>query len=158
MDPNTKKQVLRMFTYGLYAVMCTEGEEVNVFTANWLTQVSFDPPLLAISVENDAKSLPMILHSGKFTVNVLRSGQRDLAGTLGKPALKHPEKINAITYEMHADGYPIMKEGLSWVACDVRQTMPAGDSTLVLAEVVDAGVLAEGQALTMAESGFRHAG
>ncbi len=158
MDPNAKKKALRMFTYGLYAVLCAEGQEVNAFTANWLSQVSFDPPLLAISVENDAKSLPMILHSGKFTVNVLRSGQRDLAGTLGKPGSRFPEKINAITYEMHAGNYPIMKEGLSWVACDVRQTMPAGDSTLVLAEVVDAGVIEEGQPLTMAEAGFRHAG
>ena len=158
MDPNAKKKALRMFTYGLYAVLCAEGQEVNAFTANWLSQVSFDPPLLAISIENDAKSLPMILHSGKFTVNVLRSGQRDLAGTLGKPGNRFPEKINAITYEMHGDNYPIMKEALSWVACDVRQTMLAGDSTLVLAEVVDAGVIEEGQPLTMAEAGFRHAG
>ena len=56
MDPNLKKQVLRTFTYGLYAVSCADEGEVNIFTANWLTQVSFDPPLLAVSVENLSKS------------------------------------------------------------------------------------------------------
>src|SRR5947209_15333514 len=71
MDLALKKQVLRTFTYGLYAVSCADEGEVNIFTANWLTQVSFDPPMLAVSVENASKSLPMILRSRKFTVNVL---------------------------------------------------------------------------------------
>ncbi|MBV9257702.1 MAG: flavin reductase, partial [Ktedonobacteraceae bacterium] len=80
MDPAIKKQALRLFTYGLYAVTCTQEDDVNAFTANWLTQVSFEPPLLAVSVENNSKSLPMILDSGKFAVNVLRTGQREFAG------------------------------------------------------------------------------
>jgi flavin reductase (DIM6/NTAB) family NADH-FMN oxidoreductase RutF len=158
MDPATKKQALRTFTYGLYIVMCREGEDVNGFTANWLTQVSFEPPLLAISIENDAKSLPMILNSQHFTVNVLRTGQRQLAGTLGKSAYKHPEKLSGIDYTLSQQGYPILSEALSWVACEVRQTTPAGDSTLVIAEIIDAGVIAEGHPLTMEETGFRHAG
>src|SRR5256886_16556105 len=93
MDASTKKKVLRTFTYGLYAVGCANEGEVNIFTANWLTQVSFDPPLIAVSVENASKSLPMILRSRKFTVNVLRSGDRELAGTLGKSALRQPDKL-----------------------------------------------------------------
>ena len=72
MDVNTKRKVLRTFTYGLYAVSCADDGEVNAFTANWLSQASFDPPLIMVSVENETKSLPMILRSGIFTVNVLR--------------------------------------------------------------------------------------
>jgi flavin reductase (DIM6/NTAB) family NADH-FMN oxidoreductase RutF len=158
MDPAVKKQVLRMFTYGLYVVISEENGTVNAFTANWLTQVSFEPPLLAVSVENDAKTLPFILHSGKFTVNVLRSGQRELAGALGKSAVKHPDKMAHINYTRTDNNYPILPEALAWVACEVRNTTPAGDSTLVIAEVVDTGILAEGTELTMKEAGFRHAG
>jgi flavin reductase (DIM6/NTAB) family NADH-FMN oxidoreductase RutF len=158
MDPAVKKQVLRQFTYGLFAITCSEGEEVNAFTANWLTQVSFDPPLLAVSVENNSKSLPMIQRSRKFAVNVLRTGQRQLAGDLGKSALKYPEKLASIAYETRGDGYIVLQDALSWVGCVVQQTHPAGDSTLLIAEVVDAGVVAEGQPLTMNEAGFRHAG
>jgi flavin reductase (DIM6/NTAB) family NADH-FMN oxidoreductase RutF len=158
MDLAAKKQALRLFTYGLYVVMCADNGEVNAFTANWLSQVSFEPPLVAVSVENDSKSLPMILHSRLFTINVLRSGQRGLAGKLGKSALKVPNKLEGISYEVKAGGYPILCDGLAWVACAVRQSIEAGDSTLVVAEVVDAGIIATGQPLTMAESGFRHAG
>ena len=158
MNPATKKQVLRTFTYGLHAVSCANEGEVNVFTANWLTQVSFEPPLIAVSVENTSKSLPMILRSRVLTVNVLRTGGRELAGKLGKSALQHPEKLSGIEYDLGANGCPILHEALAWVACEVRHTAPAGDSTLLVAEVVDVGMLGEGQALTMAEAGFRHAG
>ena len=158
MDVNTKRKVLRTFTYGLYVVSCADEGEVNAFTANWLSQASFDPPLLMVSVENETKSLPMILRSGIFTVNVLRSGDRELAGKLGKSALRVPDKLAGIGYEIGANGCPILHDALAWVACEVRHTAPAGDSTLIIAEVVDTGMLAEGQALTMAEAGFRHAG
>jgi len=158
MNPAIKKQVLRTFTYGLYAVSCASEGEVNVFTANWLTQVSFEPPLIAVSVENASKSLPMILRSRVLTINVLRAGGRELAGKLGKSAMQHPEKLSGIEYDLGVNGCPILHEALAWVACEVRHTAPAGDSTLLVAEVVDVGMLGEGQALTMAEAGFRHAG
>ncbi len=158
MDPNLKKQVLRTFTYGLYAVSCADEGEVNIFTANWLTQASFDPPLIAISVENISKSLPMILRSRIFTINVLRSGERELAGKLGKSALQYPDKLANIALHLGTNGCPILDNALAWVACTVRHTVEAGDSTLLVAEVVDVGMLGEGQPLTMAEAGFRHAG
>jgi flavin reductase (DIM6/NTAB) family NADH-FMN oxidoreductase RutF len=158
MDQAAKKQVLRTFTYGLYAVSCADNGKVNIFTANWLTQVSFEPPLLAVSVENDSKSLPMLLHSRRFTVNVYRSGERELAGKLGKSAVQHPDKLEGVAYDIGANGCPILKHALAWVACEVERTVEAGDSTLVVALIVDVGMLGEGQSLTMAEAGFRHAG
>jgi flavin reductase (DIM6/NTAB) family NADH-FMN oxidoreductase RutF len=158
LDANIKKQVLRTFTYGLYAVSCANEGEVNIFTANWLTQVSFEPPLVAVSIENVSKSLPMILRSRIFTVNVLRSGGRELAGKLGKSALQHPDKLDHVAFDIGVNGCPILHEALAWVACEVRRTVETGDSTLVAGEVVDVGIVGEGLPLTMAEAGFRHAG
>jgi flavin reductase (DIM6/NTAB) family NADH-FMN oxidoreductase RutF len=158
MDPTSKKQALRTFTYGLYAVSCQDEGNVNIFTANWLSQVSFEPPLIVVSVENDSKSLPMILHSRVFTINVLRSGDRELAGKLGKSAMQHPNKLEGLEFTIGENGCPILRDALAWVACSVTQSMEAGDSTLVLGEVVDAAMPGDGQALTMAEAGFKHAG
>ena len=158
MDAQTKKQVLRTFTYGLYAISCANEGEVNIFTANWLSQVSFEPPLVVVSIENTSKSLPMILRGRKFTINVLRSGDRELAGKLGKSAIQHPDKLAGINFTIGANGCPILHDALAWVACETRHTTEAGDSTLVIGEVVDVGMLSQGQPLTMSEAGFRHAG
>ncbi len=102
----------------------------------------------------------MIKRSRRLTVNVLPSGStgRDLAGKLGKSALRAPGKLAGISYELRNNHDPILSSALCWVACEVRHIVPAGDSSLVVAEVVDAGLLSEGQPLTMAEAGFRHAG
>src|SRR5260370_4549850 len=99
----------------------------------------------------------MILHSRKFTVNLLHSDQRGLAGTLGKSALKHSDKMAGISYSVETGDYPILQDALAWVACEVCNTTPAGDSTLIVAEIVNTGILAKGQLLTMAEAGFHHA-
>lgn len=160
MDNALKKQVLRTFTYGMYVISCVDedGKTVNAFTANWLTQISFEPPLIAVSVENISRSLPMIQRTRKFNINVLRSGDRALAGSMGKSALKHPEKMEGVAYSLGENGIPILDQALAWVACDVRNMVDAGDSTLVVGEVVDVGLIEEGQPLTMSEAGFKHAG
>ena len=158
MDNEIKKQALRTFTYGLYAVLCEDEGKVNGFTINWLSQVSFEPCLIVASIDNSAASLPMIQRSRKFTVNVFRQNQRDLSIALGKTLRSHPDKMANIHYTFAGDHYPILPETLAWVACEVRHTAPAGDSTLFIAEVVDAGVLADDDALTMKAAGFKHAG
>ena len=165
MDSQLKKRVLRTFTYGLYIVSCADEGEVNAFTANWLSQVSFEPPLIAVSIENDSKSLPMILRARSFVINVLRTDGQDetkpnrgLAGQLGKSALKVPNKLTGIEYTSGPGGAPILREALAWIACEVQHTVETGDSTLVVGEVVDLDMLGEGPPLTMNEAGFRHAG
>lgn len=158
MDEALKKQVLRMFTYGLYAVSAAEGGEVNAFTANWLSQVSFEPPLIVVSVENDSKSLGMIQRSQVFAVNIFESGQRELAGALGKTALKVPDKLKGLHYDFGETGCPLLHDALGWVECRVTTTAQTGDSTLVIGEVVNVGFRREGLPLTMKEAGFRHAG
>jgi flavin reductase (DIM6/NTAB) family NADH-FMN oxidoreductase RutF len=158
MDQAIKKHVLRLFTYGLYAVSVADGGEVNAFTANWLSQASFDPPMLMVSVENDSKSLSMIQRSQHFAVNIYERGQRDLAGALGKTAFKVPDKLKGVAYDLSETGCPLLHDALGWVECRVTGSVPAGDSTVFVAEVIDVGLRREGEALTMKEAGFRHAG
>jgi flavin reductase (DIM6/NTAB) family NADH-FMN oxidoreductase RutF len=158
LDPIAKKTVLRQFTYGLYAVTSAHAGVSNVFTANWLTQVSFDPPMIAVSVENDSTSLSLIRASARFGVNVFATGQRELAGSLGKPRARVGDKLAALAHLYSEAGLPILSDALGYAECLIAGELPAGDSTLLLGEVVDARVLREGDPLTMREAGFRHFG
>lgn len=158
MDEAVKKEALRLFTYGLYVVTTGDAHEWNAFTANWLSQVSFDPPMVALSVENETTSLPMIRRSRRFAVNVYSADQRDLAGRLGKPYARHPEKLEGLTMSRTETGCPVLHDTLAWVECVVEGELPAGDSTLVLGRVVGAQVLRREEPLTMLAAGFKHAG
>lgn len=165
MDEAAKKSVLRLFTYGLYVVTSQHGDRRDAFTANWLTQVSFTPPLLALSIENDAASLELIRGSGRFTVCVLESGRRELAGALGRPLRRAADKLDDLAWlpvepddETPAETPPAIADCLGYVHCAVRSETPAGDSTLLLARVYGARMVHTGESLTMREAGFRHSG
>jgi flavin reductase (DIM6/NTAB) family NADH-FMN oxidoreductase RutF len=157
MDEAAKKTVLRQFTYGLYAVTARDESGANAFTANWLTQVSFEPPMVAVAVEHDARSLGMIQRAGRFGVSVLPSGQRELAGNLGRSSQRNPNKLADVPYHLVED-VPVLDDALGFLVCRVRSTQSAGDHTLVVGEVVEAGLLREGENLTLKEAGFRYAG
>ena len=80
LDQAAKKKVLRDFTYGLYAVTAAHDDERGVFTANWLSQAAFEPPLVMLSVENGSSTLPLIRASGRFAICPLDENQKELAG------------------------------------------------------------------------------
>lgn len=160
LDEAAKKGVLRQLTYGLYAVTAEHNGERGIFTANWLTQVSFDPPLLALSVERDSATLPFIQASGRFAVCPFREGQRELAGNLGRPQSRTGDKFAAYGLETveTVAGPPVLAASLGYAVCEVARIIPAGDSLVLIAQVIEAGVFATEPPLTMRDAGFRHAG
>jgi flavin reductase (DIM6/NTAB) family NADH-FMN oxidoreductase RutF len=159
MDAAARKLVLRMVSDGLYAVTARSGEAVGAMTANWITQSSFDPPLVALAVQSDSHSCRVIDASRAFAVNVYDSGQRDLAGQLGMKWARHPEKLDGLAIRCGpATGSPLLAETLGWVECRVLSRHPSGDHTLFLAEVVEAGINREGAPLTLREAGYKYAG
>lgn len=158
-DPAKRKTVLRMFTYGLYALGTARGDDRDLATVNWATQVSFDPALLAISVQNDSHSIEILRDTGACALSIFGEDQREQAGLLGKRWRLRPDKVEAVVHRPGAmTGCPILENSLGAVECRVRGSMPAGDSTVFLVEPLSAEVFREGTPLTMAAAGFRHAG
>ncbi len=159
MDPAIKKKSLRLFTYGLYVVTARAGEEAGAFLANWLSQASFEPPMLMIAVEQDAHSLGVLRAAGRFAVHVLESGQRELAGAFGRSHAKVGDKLAGQAWTAGSTGAPLLAEiALAAVECRIVGETPSGDHVLFVAEVVDAHFWREGTPLTMAEAGFRYSG
>ena len=146
-----------MMPYGLYAVTAHDGHSANAFTANWLTQVSFEPPMVAVAIELDARSLEMIQRGGRFGVCVLPSGQRGLAGHLGRSSKRNPDKLSSVPHRL-VDGLPVVEQSLGHVLCKVVSCHRAGDHMLVVGEVYEAAVERDGDPLTLKETGFRYAG
>ena len=71
LDADAKKVLLRKIPHGLFICGVAEGDVVNGFTASWVTQGSFEPPLVVMAVRADGTSNGMIQRTGKFSLNVL---------------------------------------------------------------------------------------
>lgn len=160
MDQTAKQNVLRQFPYGLYAVTVAAGGDDHAMTANWVTQAAFEPPMVAVAVENTAKTIGLIRDAHHFAVCLLHDGQRDLAGKLGRTSDQAPQKLKGIkTKPAPVSGAPVLVDCVGWVECRVVATLPAGDHTLVLGEVVEAGMEnAAATPLTLQAAGFKYSG
>jgi len=159
MDEAAKKHMLRLFSYGLYAVTAREGDEIAAMTVNWATQVSFAPPMIAVSMERESRTHAMVMRTGQFALCIYAAEQRELAGLLGRHSAKVPDKSASVAWESgSATGCPVIADTLGALECRVVNTIEAGDSILVLAEVIEAHAARGGEPLTMQAAGFKHAG
>ncbi len=160
LDPAIRKKILRALTYGLYAVTAQHNGERGVFTANWLSQASFDPPVVMLSVENDSSTLPLIEGSGRFVICPFTADQRDFAAALGKPKARAGDKFDALDLAVveTASGDLALADTLGYVVCQVRDAVPAGDSVVFVADVIEIASFSDDAPLEMRAAGFRHAG
>jgi flavin reductase (DIM6/NTAB) family NADH-FMN oxidoreductase RutF len=85
-DQEAKKTALRMIPYGLYLLSTgSESGPAAASIVNWVTQASFEPPLVAVGVRADSSVHQIIKGTQSFVLNVLGKGQRDLAVKFFRP-------------------------------------------------------------------------
>jgi flavin reductase (DIM6/NTAB) family NADH-FMN oxidoreductase RutF len=134
--------LFRRVTTGVYVIGVAEGERRNAFTAAWLTQVSFDPLLLALSINPEHASYPLLLGGGGFVVSVLRRDQIHLAETFGSSSGRDHDKLAGIPWLPAPSGAPILAQALGWLDCRLHDRFRAGDHEIILGRPV-AGKLVE---------------
>ena len=159
MDLQAKKIALRKIPHGVYIVGVKQDSQLNAFTATWLTQVSFTPPLLALGIKKDSRSFEMIKHGRVFSVNLLGKDQKPVAEHFVKPATVVGEKLKEVRYRTGATGTPILEDAIAYVECQVREIANEhGDHAIIIGEVVEAGVSKDEPALTLMDTGWHYGG
>lgn len=146
MDEEAKEQALRLFPYGLHVVgvrapqVEDPPEDHYAFLGSWVTQCSFDPPLVAVAVRQDSDSHPWVLESGVLTLNPLRRDQEDLARRFIKNVEVGEGTMEGIPYqEGEATGAPVFPDAAATLELEVVDRSDAGgDHTLVVGRVVAA--------------------
>ena len=159
MDPQAKKIALRKIPHGVYVVGLKQDSLLNAFTATWLTQVSFTPPLVAVGIRKDSHSFEMIKHGRVFSVNVLGKDQKAIAEHFVKPATVMGAKLKEVEHRSGVTGAPILEEAIAYFECEVREIANEhGDHAVIIGEVVDAGVRKDEAALTLLDTGWHYGG
>jgi flavin reductase (DIM6/NTAB) family NADH-FMN oxidoreductase RutF len=147
-------ELFRTITLGVYAVGVTDGQRQDAFTAAWVMQASFDPLILAISINPDNASYELLHATGGFTVNVLKRGQLELARRLGTRSGRDLDKLANTRTRPGRLGSPILEEALAYFECELMGRTRAGDHELVLGRVIDGKILdPTASPLTYAETG-----
>ncbi len=157
-DPAAKKTLLRKIPHGVFICGVAEGDEVNGFTASWVTQGSFEPPLVVMAVRADSTSNGMIQRTGHFSLNVLAADQKDLAAVFFKPQKAVGGRFDAAPFQLGALGLPILTDALGAVECELVGQVAAGDHTVFVGQVKNAVLHRDGAALELATTGWQYGG
>lgn len=136
--------LFRWLTAGVYVIGVAHGETRNAFTASWVVQASFQPPLLALGI-NPAHASYALLREGRvFSVNVLHDTQLPLAGHFGVHSGRDVDKLAGIPWRPGRSGAPVLQNAAAYFDCRVTDEVEAGDHRLVIGRVIDGAVLHAG--------------
>lgn len=134
-------ELFHRLTYGVYIIGVAAGERRDGFTAAWVMQASFDPLLLAVSINPTNASYELLHAGGGFTVNVLKQGQLDLARRFGTTSGRDQDKLAGVRWRPGRTGGPILEQALAHFDCELAGRHRAGDHELVLGLVLDGRII-----------------
>jgi flavin reductase (DIM6/NTAB) family NADH-FMN oxidoreductase RutF len=161
---------LDMMNYGMYVVGSRGPAGMNVMAAHWLMQVSFKPRMVALSLENDARTLENVRATRVFSVNVMGADSVDLIASFlqpqdpnkvkGRRQIGAPpiDKLLGVPHKTMAAGCPILQAALAWYECEVEGGIPTGDHTLIVARITDGGQINHGSPLRDDDLGWTYSG
>ncbi len=124
---------------GLYLLGSRSGDEWNLMTINWVTQVAADPKLVGVGVEADAVTHRLVDEGGAFTVCILRRSDRAVVRKFVQPATRDAETgaLNGFDVIIASTGAPVFAGSAAWLDCQVRHRLDLGTHTFFVGEVVD---------------------
>ena len=132
-DSQKQRKIMGHFATGV-TVVTTEGEAgSHGMTANAVTSLSLDPPLVLIAVDKRAALLEYLVKNRCFAVNILRLDQEDLSRRFATPGPKDFSDLNVTTA---VTGSPILADGLAFLDCRVHDILPGGDHDIFVGEIV----------------------
>jgi flavin reductase (DIM6/NTAB) family NADH-FMN oxidoreductase RutF len=140
LDDALINNITRTIPNALALVGSAHDGERNGMTTSWITQLSMEPVLIGIGVDNTAVTHRLITEGGSFTVNLWDADDTRVFVKFSKPATDDGETLNGRAVRVATTGAPVFEEAIAWVDCEVRHTLDVGTHTLFVGEVVDAGL------------------
>ncbi|MFN8543763.1 MAG: flavin reductase family protein [Candidatus Binatia bacterium] len=130
-----------MIPYGLYVLTGeADGGAAAAATVNWVTQVSFVPPLVVVGVKADSSAHAVIKEARRFALNVLGKSQGDVAYKFFKPAQRDGETIAGERVTRGGNGAPLLASAAAALECTLIDTVERGDHSVFVGEVTGARV------------------
>jgi flavin reductase (DIM6/NTAB) family NADH-FMN oxidoreductase RutF len=137
------------------------GDEWNGMTTSWITQVSMEPVLIGVGIDNGAVTHRLITASGAFSVNLWSAEDTRVFVKFSKPAVHDAVEstLNGRAVRTAITGAPIFAEAVAWADCTVRSAHDFGTHTFFVGEVVAAGVDdAAGRVASMSDTRMKYGG
>lgn len=135
------REVIGHFASGVTVITTAVGEERSGTTANAVTSLSVEPPMLLVCLNRESSTGAAIDRSGYFVVNILTEDQEHLAGHF---ASKDPKKFEALPATDVSR--PLLHDALAHIECQVTERVTSA-THIIFIGLVEAASASEGRPL-----------
>lgn len=139
-EKNTITQALRKITYGFYIVTAKSEDEIAAGTMCWVSQISFEPPMVMVAVKNRSHLKSVIEKSRSLAINIVGKAEKPMLSPFFKDTKVEEHKLNGYHYHNGELNCPILEGLPAYLECKIVETTSPGDHTVFMGEVVNHGV------------------
>jgi flavin reductase (DIM6/NTAB) family NADH-FMN oxidoreductase RutF len=132
------REVMRKWTTGVSIVTATLNGFTHGMTVGSLVSLSIDPPRVAITLANQTRLHEMVQEGGLFGVTILAEEQQSLSDRFSGSIADQEERMSGVSLTYLMDDIPALQGGLGVLACRVVHQYEMPQSTLFVAEVLEA--------------------
>ena len=138
LDPEQLRHAMRAWTTGVTVVTAIHAGQHYGMTVNSFTSISLEPPLVSVALKKLTHTHELVEKSGEFSVTILAADQKEISDRF---AGKHPEikdRFEGVSTETLSTHAPLLRGGIAYFNCRVVNSIPVGENTLFVAEVIAA--------------------
>jgi flavin reductase (DIM6/NTAB) family NADH-FMN oxidoreductase RutF len=150
--PEQFRNALSAYATGVTVVTAVGPGGPSGATANAVTSLSLDPPMMLACLDRGSRTLTSVRAQGRFGVNALAAGQADLARRFSAKDAE-PDKWQGVEWS-EREGLPRLDGALVWVACELRDLIDGGDHLILTGNVIEADAR-DGQPLLFHRGDYR---
>ena len=158
MDKEVRKKILRKIPYGLYILGLKDGDKFHGMVGSWVSQCSFEPPLLMLGIKKGSYSHQMMEHNPYLSINFPGKDQKKLVENFFRPYEVKDHKFGEIPFRVGKNGVPILEDVPAYLECKIRQIVTGGDHDVVIVEILESELRDETDTLIMKDTGWHYGG
>ncbi|MGI9125946.1 MAG: flavin reductase family protein [Mycobacterium sp.] len=127
------RAALRRHPAGVVIITLMSEDGPVGFTATSFASLSLSPPLVSFNITHTSSSIAALRTAPSVAVHLLSEQQLDVSRRFSASA--EQRFADPATWTTLATGEPLLNGTPTWLRATLDRLIPAGDSTLVIAEV-----------------------
>src|SRR5690606_13435913 len=151
MDPYQFRDLCGRFATGVTIVTAFDDGVPVGMTVNSFASVSLEPPLVSIAIDHHASVFAALERAPRWTVNILEAGQEALSRRFSEFTAA---RFDGVGWHQSDSGDLLIDGVLAHLVCVRRDSLAAGDHTVVIGEVVAGTSSAHGSPLLFYRGGY----
>lgn len=158
---DVRSEALKLLSSGVYVLTTCGSETLHAAAVTWVSQVSFSPPLVLVALRRNSHLAQAVRKAHRFALNTLATDQQAVAEAFFAHRTE-PLDAGSIAGQgvrITVGRCPLLTDALAWLECRLSAEPPCpGDHTLMLGEVIGAGVRREGQPMVLWSTPWSYGG